>query len=57
MVRYWIFDEVMTGFRLAAGGAQQLLGVDADIVTYGKVTGGLPVGARQQEMKRGSFSP
>ena len=41
-----IFDEVMTGFRLAAGGAQQSLGVDADIVTYGKVIGGgLPVGA------------
>ena len=41
-----IFDEVMPGFRLAAGGAQQLLGVDADIVTYGKVIGGgLPVGA------------
>ena len=41
-----IFDEVMTGFRLAGGGAQQLLGVDADIVTYGKVIGGgLPVGA------------
>ena len=41
-----IFDEVMTGFRLAAGGAQQLLGIDADIVTYGKVIGGgLPVGA------------
>ena len=41
-----IFDEVMTGFRLAAGGAQQLLGVDEDIVTYGKVIGGgLPVGA------------
>ena len=41
-----IFDEVMTGFRLASGGAQQLLGVDADIVTFGKVIGGgLPVGA------------
>lgn len=41
-----IFDEVMTGFRLAAGGAQQLLGVDADMVTFGKVIGGgLPVGA------------
>ena len=41
-----IFDGVMTGFRLAAGGAQQLLGVYADIVTYGKVIGGgLPVGA------------
>ncbi len=41
-----IFDEVMTGFRLAKGGAQELLGVNADIVTYGKVLGGgLPVGA------------
>jgi len=41
-----IFDEVMTGFRLAAGGAQERLGVDADLVTYGKVIGGgLPVGA------------
>ena len=41
-----IFDEVMTGFRLAKGGAQELLGVKADIVTYGKVLGGgLPVGA------------
>jgi len=36
----------MTGFRLAQGGAQELLGVNADIVTYGKVIGGgLPVGA------------
>lgn len=41
-----IFDEVMTGFRLAKGGAQELTGVDADIVTFGKVIGGgLPVGA------------
>ncbi len=41
-----IFDEVMTGFRLAAGGAQQVYGVNADIVTYGKVIGGgMPVGA------------
>lgn len=41
-----IFDEVMTGFRLAKGGAQELLDVRADIVTYGKVIGGgLPVGA------------
>ncbi len=41
-----VFDEVMTGFRLAKGGAQELLGVDADIVTFGKVIGGgLPVGA------------
>ncbi len=43
---YLIFDEVMTGFRLAKGGAQELFGVKADIVTYGKVIGGgLPVGA------------
>jgi glutamate-1-semialdehyde 2,1-aminomutase len=41
-----IFDEVMTGFRLAAGGAQEALGIDADILTFGKVIGGgLPVGA------------
>ena len=41
-----IFDEVMTGFRLAAGGAQELYGVEADLVTYGKIIGaGLPVGA------------
>ncbi|PIB30493.1 glutamate-1-semialdehyde-2,1-aminomutase [Maribacter sp. 4U21] len=41
-----IFDEVMTGFRLARGGAQEALGIQADIVTFGKVIGGgLPVGA------------
>lgn len=41
-----VFDEVMTGFRLALGGAQEILEVDADLVTYGKVIGGgLPVGA------------
>ena len=41
-----IFDEVMTGFRLAKGGAQETLGIAADIITYGKVLGGgLPVGA------------
>ena len=41
-----IFDEVMTGFRLSLGGAQELLNVDADIITFGKVIGGgLPVGA------------
>ncbi len=41
-----IFDEVMTGFRLAPGGAQERLGVNADIITFGKVIGGgLPVGA------------
>lgn len=42
----FIFDEVMTGFRLARGGAQEKLKIDADLVTYGKVIGGgLPVGA------------
>lgn len=42
----FIFDEVMTGFRLAQGGAQQKLGIDVDLITYGKVIGGgLPVGA------------
>ena len=41
-----IFDEVMTGFRLAKGGVQELYGINADIVTFGKVIGGgLPVGA------------
>lgn len=41
-----IFDEVMTGFRLAAGGAQELWGIPADLVVYGKVIGGgMPVGA------------
>jgi glutamate-1-semialdehyde 2,1-aminomutase len=41
-----IFDEVMTGFRLAAGGAQEKLHIDADLVTFGKVIGGgMPVGA------------
>ncbi len=41
-----IFDEVMTGFRVAKGGVQELYNVQADLVTYGKVIGGgLPVGA------------
>ena len=41
-----VFDEVMTGFRLAKGGAQQVFDVQADIVCFGKVIGGgLPVGA------------
>ena len=41
-----IFDEVMTGFRLAKGGVQELFHVNADIVCFGKVIGGgLPVGA------------
>jgi glutamate-1-semialdehyde 2,1-aminomutase len=41
-----IFDEVMTGFRLAKGGVQELFGIRADIVCFGKVIGGgLPVGA------------
>lgn len=41
-----IFDEVMTGFRLAPGGAQEKCNIKADLVTYGKVIGGgMPVGA------------
>jgi glutamate-1-semialdehyde 2,1-aminomutase len=41
-----IFDEVMTGFRVAAGGAQQLFDVKPDLTTLGKIIGGgLPVGA------------
>jgi len=41
-----VFDEVMTGFRLAYGGAQELLGVTPDLTTLGKIVGGgLPLGA------------
>jgi len=41
-----VFDEVMTGFRVAKGGAQELYGIRADIVCFGKIIGGgLPVGA------------
>jgi glutamate-1-semialdehyde 2,1-aminomutase len=41
-----IFDEVMTGFRLAYGGAQELFGIKPDLTTLGKIIGGgLPVGA------------
>lgn len=41
-----IFDEVMTGFRVAAGGAQELYGITPDLTTLGKIIGGgLPVGA------------
>ena len=41
-----IFDEVMTGFRVAPGGAQELYGVEPDLTTLGKIIGGgLPVGA------------
>ncbi|MFN2392937.1 MAG: glutamate-1-semialdehyde 2,1-aminomutase [Pyrinomonadaceae bacterium] len=41
-----IFDEVMTGFRLARGGAQELYGIRPDLTTFGKIIGGgLPVGA------------
>jgi glutamate-1-semialdehyde 2,1-aminomutase len=51
-----IFDEVVTGFRMAAGGAQEYFGVKADLVTYGKtVGGGFPVGVvcgRRELMKR-----
>jgi glutamate-1-semialdehyde 2,1-aminomutase len=48
----FIFDEVMTGFRLAQGGAQERLKIDADLVTYGKVIGaGMPVGAFGGKLK------
>src|SRR5690606_10976860 len=41
-----VFDEVMTGFRVAPGGAQQLYGVTPDLSTFGKIIGGgMPVGA------------
>jgi glutamate-1-semialdehyde 2,1-aminomutase len=41
-----VFDEVITGFRVATGGAQQVTGVAADLTTFGKVIGGgLPIGA------------
>ncbi|WP_110931969.1 aminotransferase class III-fold pyridoxal phosphate-dependent enzyme [Paenibacillus bouchesdurhonensis] len=41
----FVFDEVITGFRLALGGAQEYYGVEADLVAYGKVIGGgLPIG-------------
>ena len=41
-----IFDEVITGFRLARGGAQQVFGIEADLTTLGKIIGGgMPVGA------------
>ncbi len=41
-----IFDEVMSGFRVAKGGAQELYGINADLTTFGKIIGGgLPVGA------------
>lgn len=41
-----IFDEVMTGFRLSAGGAQELFGVQPDLSTFGKIIGGgMPIGA------------
>ncbi|MFT5756096.1 MAG: amino acid adenylation domain-containing protein [Alteromonadaceae bacterium] len=40
-----IFDEMITGFRLCSGGAQQWFGIEADIATYGKIVGGgLPIG-------------
>ncbi|MFP4528124.1 MAG: glutamate-1-semialdehyde 2,1-aminomutase [Candidatus Kapaibacterium sp.] len=54
-----IFDEVMTGFRLAPGGAQEIYGIMPDLTTFGKVIGGgMPVGAfgGRQEIMR-SISP
>ena len=51
-----IFDEVMTGFRLAKGGVQELYGIKADLVCFGKVIGGgLPVGAFAASKKIMSF--
>jgi len=51
-----IFDEVMTGFRVARGGAQELFGIKPDLSTFGKVIGGgLPIGAyggRKEIMQR-----
>jgi len=51
-----IFDEVLVGFRLAPGGAQEYFGIKADLVTYGKtVAGGLPIGVlcgRRELMRR-----
>jgi glutamate-1-semialdehyde 2,1-aminomutase len=51
-----IFDEVMTGFRVALGGAQQLYGIVPDLTTFGKIIGGgMPVGAyggRREIMER-----
>src|SRR5215213_2009984 len=50
-----VFDEVMTGFRLAKGGAQEIYGIKPDLTTFGKIIGGgLPVGAyggRKEIMK------
>ena len=41
-----IFDEVMTGFRVSLGGAQEIYGIKPDLTTLGKIIGaGLPVGA------------
>ncbi|MBK8256285.1 MAG: amino acid adenylation domain-containing protein [Polyangiaceae bacterium] len=41
-----VFDEIITGFRLCPGGAQEYFGIEADIATYGKILGGgLPIGA------------
>lgn len=41
----FIFDEVITGFRIAQGGAQEYFGIEADLVTYGKIIGGgMPIG-------------
>jgi len=47
-----MFDEIITGFRIAPGGAQEYFGVKADIVTYGKVAGGgMPIGIVSGEGK------
>ncbi len=53
-----IFDEVITGFRLAPGGAQAYFGVRADLVTFGKIIGGgMPVGLLWQPGAAGAGGP
>jgi glutamate-1-semialdehyde 2,1-aminomutase len=53
-----IFDEVMTGFRVAPGGAQELLAVKPDLTTFGKIIGGgLPVGAGYAALKKIKDNP
>jgi glutamate-1-semialdehyde 2,1-aminomutase len=56
-----IFDEIVTGFRLASGGAQQLFGVVPDLATYGKVIGGgfplAAVAGKQNLMEYAAWAP
>ena len=53
-----IFDEVITGFRLALGGAQEYYGVQPDLTTFGKIIGGgMPVGAYGENVRSCLMSP